>query len=484
MLTSIGKTSKSIFIKILVGIIILPFVFWGMGDVFRGGNQNIVATIDSHKVSTQEFMRYLNRLNLSEQESKSIAQTDLLEKILSEYIGRKIISLEVEDMGINISDASLKDIITSDKTFYKDGIFSRTKYEKFLLESSLSAVAFEQNIIEQEKRRQLLSFLSSGANIPYFVIENEFRKENQIKTIKYIDLDNFYKQKPINSEEVQKIYNENKSLFVENFKILTFAELSPNLLTGENEYSENYFNKVNIIENDILDGKSIQNVANENNLQLKVTESINFQRENKEGGKIKNIDTVLFKKIFSNTKTGNPELINLGNKYYIGEITKIEKINRDLNNKEVKEAISKQVRINNIIEGNSKIVKDITIKNFTTSNMDKFAKKNNLNIKELIVSDLKDTKNFTEGVIKRIYETKDGELNLITDSRLSQNYIIHTIKTELKKLDKKSDDFKKYESKARLNFANNIYNTYDKSVNIKYNIVLNNKTIDRIKNSF
>ena len=36
MATSIGKLSKSFFIKLLVGIIILPFVFWGMGDVFRG----------------------------------------------------------------------------------------------------------------------------------------------------------------------------------------------------------------------------------------------------------------------------------------------------------------------------------------------------------------------------------------------------------------------------------------------------------------
>jgi hypothetical protein len=45
MATSIAKLSKSFFIKLLVGIIILPFVFWGMGDVFKGGNQNIIATI-------------------------------------------------------------------------------------------------------------------------------------------------------------------------------------------------------------------------------------------------------------------------------------------------------------------------------------------------------------------------------------------------------------------------------------------------------
>ena len=49
MITAIGKFSKSFFVKLLVGIIILPFVFWGMGDVFRGGNQNVIASIDSKK---------------------------------------------------------------------------------------------------------------------------------------------------------------------------------------------------------------------------------------------------------------------------------------------------------------------------------------------------------------------------------------------------------------------------------------------------
>ena len=86
MLTSIGKYSKSFFVKLLVGIIILPFVFWGMGDVFRGGNQNVIASIDSEKVSTQEFIDYLRRLNLNEEQIKNLPKTDLIEKILSEYL--------------------------------------------------------------------------------------------------------------------------------------------------------------------------------------------------------------------------------------------------------------------------------------------------------------------------------------------------------------------------------------------------------------
>ena len=55
-----------------------------MGDVFRGGNQNVIATIDSKKVSTQEFVNYVNQLNLNEEQIKNLSKTDLIEQILSE----------------------------------------------------------------------------------------------------------------------------------------------------------------------------------------------------------------------------------------------------------------------------------------------------------------------------------------------------------------------------------------------------------------
>ena len=192
MLTSIGKYSKSFFVKLLVGIIILPFVFWGMGDVFRGGNQNVIASIDSEKVSTQEFVDYLRRLNLNEEQIKNLPKTDLIEKILSEYIGKKVMALEISQLGINVNDDALRNIIKNDKMFFKDDKFSRTEYEKFLIKSGVTAPLFEANIVEQEKRRQFLSSLSGGIVIPEILVVKEYRKENQSKTIKYIDLEKYH----------------------------------------------------------------------------------------------------------------------------------------------------------------------------------------------------------------------------------------------------------------------------------------------------
>ena len=87
-------------------------------------------------------------------------------------------------------------------------------------------------------------------------------------------------------------------------------------------------------------------------------------------------------------------------------------------------------------------------------------------------------------MIKRIYLTKDGEVNLITNSTLTKSFLISTKNTEYKTLDKNSNEFEKYEAKARLNLINDIYQSYDESVNQKYKVELNQRTIDRVKNSF
>ena len=87
-------------------------------------------------------------------------------------------------------------------------------------------------------------------------------------------------------------------------------------------------------------------------------------------------------------------------------------------------------------------------------------------------------------MVKRIFLTKDKETNLITNSTLTKTFLIFTNKTEYKDLNKSGNDFEQFEAKARLNLINKIYKSYDESINQKYKVELNQKTIDRVKNSF
>jgi len=484
MATSIGKLSKSFFIKLLVGVIILPFVFWGMGDVFRGGNQNVVATVESEKISTQEFVNYLRQINLSEEQIKSLPKTDLVEQILSQYIGRKVMALEIEKIGVVVNDNALRNIIKNDKLFFKDNKFSRTEYEKFLLKSGITAPQFEANIIEQEKRRQFLSSLAGGIVIPEILIMQEFKKENQTKTIEYIDLEKYYAKNKPSKEEIEKLYERNKNIFFVEFKSIQYAEIKPDLLGENSEYNEAYFKQLDVIENQVLDGKSFDETSKENNLKIITIDKINVNKKDLNNNKINNISDALFKKIYNIKSTKSPEVLNLKGKYYLAEITNIEKKNKLINDPEVQKALNTQLNFKNKIEKNTSIAKDISLGAYDGNNFKKFADDNGLEVKDYKLSSLKQNDIFEEGLVKRIFLTNDTETNLITNSTLTKTFLILTKKTDYKKLNKSSNDYEKYEAKARLNLINKIYKSYDDSVNQKYKVELNQRTIDRVKNSF
>ncbi len=484
MATSIVKLSKSFFVKLLVGIIILPFVFWGMGDVFRGGNQNVIATIDSNKVNTQEFVKYLNRLSLKDDQIQQIKNSNLLEKILSEYIGRKVMSLEIKRLGIIISDSSLRDIIKNDKLFSKDNKFSRTAYEKFLLKSNVTAPTFEKNIVEQESRRQFLSYLAGGISVPDTLIKKAFNKENQVKKIKYIDLDKYYSKQKFSQNKIKEVYEKNKSFFVEEFKTLQYAEIIPISLTGKNDYDEAFFNNLDTLENKILDGQSFADSIKENNLKAILIKDINKNKKNKENKSIANISEQLFKKIFSLKNKNSPEVFKIENKYYLAEIKTIEKINKTMKDPKVLSFIKKQLYFQNKLEKNQTILKDINMGGFDKTKLEEFASKNELMINEYKISSLKQNDVFSEAVIKRIFQIEDSKINLINNNDLTKNFLILSIKTEFKDLNKDSNQYEQYEAKARLSLVNDIYRIFDQNLNQKYKVEINKRTVDRVKNSF
>ena len=176
MLGSIRKFSKSFLAKIFIAIIALPFLMWGMGDVFRSGKQNVLVEINDEKISSKEFITYIQKIKLSKKEIENIGKSKILDHVLANYISEKIISIEGKKKGIQLSDSGLKKILVGDKSFQKDKKFSRTKYEKFLLENGYSAPTYERYIKSIELKGQLLNYYSGGIKLPEFIVDELYKK--------------------------------------------------------------------------------------------------------------------------------------------------------------------------------------------------------------------------------------------------------------------------------------------------------------------
>ena len=241
---------------------------------------------------------------------------------------------------------------------------------------------------------------------------------------------------------------------------------------------------MDVIENNVLDGQSFDETANGNNLKIIKINKINSKKEDQNKNKVNNLSDNLFSKFYNIKSTQSPEVFNIKNKYYIAEVKNVEKKNKSMLDPEVLEALKAQLNFKNKIENNTSIAKDISLGAYDNEKFQKFADKNGLKVQNYIISNLKQNEIFTNGLIKRIFLSKDNEINLITDSTLTKSFVVFTKKTEYKNLKKDSSEFEKYEAKARLNLINKIYKSYDESINQKYKVVLNQRTVDRVKNSF
>jgi len=115
MLNSIRNFSKTIFAKILLVIVVIPFVFWGMGGVFSSGNTNSLAKIDNINISTQEFIEHINDLNINQEAIRENLDNEIVEELLSELISKKILEIQINELDINITEKNLANIIKKNR---------------------------------------------------------------------------------------------------------------------------------------------------------------------------------------------------------------------------------------------------------------------------------------------------------------------------------------------------------------------------------
>ena len=233
MLNNIRNFSKTIFAKILLVIIIIPFVFWGMGGVFSGGDTNNIASINKNKISTQDFIDYLNSSNIENQHIRDNIDKNIVEEVLADLISKKMVTLEIADLNLNISDEILKKIIIENKNFLdENNKFSRIKYEKFLLSSNINAPQFEKRLKESELRKKLFSYINGGIKAPFFLTNKIFKNETKKININYINLKNLYKKKESFSDiDIDNYIDKNKDKFQERKLILIIAKLQHKILS-------------------------------------------------------------------------------------------------------------------------------------------------------------------------------------------------------------------------------------------------------------
>ena len=210
MIGAFRNFAKTKFAGILVFIMIIPFVFWGMGSMFSSGNTNSIVKINETNISTEEFIDYLNNSGIPQDTIRENLNDNIIEELLSGLISTKILDLEIEEYDLIISKETLLKMIKKNKNFLDEqGRFQRLKYEKFLLENNQSAPQFELRLKNRELQKNLFSFVGAGTVSPKFLVKKLYQDENRKLEIDYINLNKFYKKKDtFTDNDIKKFHQE------------------------------------------------------------------------------------------------------------------------------------------------------------------------------------------------------------------------------------------------------------------------------------
>ena len=479
MLGSIRKFSSTIYAKILLGIIIIPFVFWGMGSSIRGGNKNVVVVIDKEKYSIQEFSEYIKRTAIKKVEANDI------QDFLSSFIGEKLIEKEIEQYGIKLSDSSLKQLVKHQKNFKRDGKFSRTEYEKFLIQNNITAANFESILTNQEKKKQVLDFIGGGVVPPKFLVNISYDNINQKRIIEYLNLNDAFKNKLRFSEnQIKDHFEKNKSQYNEIYKSIKFMEINPKKIIDTDEYTDLFFKKIDEIDDLIIRGESFDHIIEKFNLEKPQLLTIDESRKNSDAQSIKNISENLIKTIFEITEMEPIVLIEDINKYFIVELIKSEETEKNIKDTFTKNDVISDLSRKTKRKLTIEIIDRINKNNFTKLDFDNLSKNEEVVIQKTNLKNRNDDSVLKKEIVNQIYLHPEKNLIVVNEIDFSENYLIYISKVENVFIDEKPNEYEKYLTLTKNKIARDLYNTYDAYLSKSYEIEINYQAVDTVKNYF
>jgi len=456
---------------ILILVIVIAFGFGGFGGGFSTNNQNNIAKINKTNVTTQDFMDYLNESGISQQAIRENLNNNIIEELLSGLISTTLIDLEIEDFDLSISELTVLKKIKENKIFLdENNIFQRTKYEKFLLSNNMSAPMFELQLKNRELQKHLFDFIGAGTITPDFLIQKKFEEENKTLDLEYFAMEKLYKEKNNYTDlEIKDFVEENKDQLKREYIDFKYVVLNPKNLIGLEEFNQEFFNEIDKIENKISQGDAFDNIIK--NINAKITEVKEYVPTSTK----KNDEDRIYSK-----RTSDLDLIENGENFLLYSISNKYDKGPNLNDQTTKNELKELVYQKGKFDLNRNVLEEIQKKEFDDS---KFIKMSNGSIESTSLNSINDNDKFEPNSVKIIYALPIGSFTLVNDKE-NMIYLVKLVNSKKNTFSKTEDDYLKFVNDQNIDNRKSILQSYDQLLNNKYQVQLNQKTIDRVKNYF
>ncbi|MBL4773207.1 MAG: SurA N-terminal domain-containing protein [Alcanivoracaceae bacterium] len=250
MLRDIKQKSSGLGAKIIMGLLIIAFAFWGVsGSILSAGNDS-AATVNGEKISIADFNQAnqsaRNRLvsqfgdNLGNEYFDSIS---FKRGVMKQIVDSELLKQEAVKFDYDVSPSKVKKYIESSPGLQVDGKFSKEAYANFLAQVNKSAELLQRDIKEDIKRSALPLMISQSSFSLNSEVENQYRLSKQKRSFNYLEISSkdFEAKVEVSEEEINSHFNEfgqdymTTELLSVNYIELSTADLLNNIEISEDD---------------------------------------------------------------------------------------------------------------------------------------------------------------------------------------------------------------------------------------------------------
>ena len=329
---------------------------------------------------------------------------------------------------------------------------------------------FELKLKNRELQKHLFDIIGAGTITPNFLIDKKYEENNKTLNIEYFNMEGLYKEKnQYTDQDLLVFIKENEDQLKREYIDFKYVVLNPKNLIGIEEFNQEFFDKVDKIENQISEGADFETILE--NINVEVKGIIEYAPTS---------EAQTSESLIYQNKSSKLNLIENGDNFLLYNINKEYDKSPNLNDDKTKGELVELIYQKGKFDFNRKILEEIQNKEFNNSKFEDLGSNNLLNVE---IDTINDDSMFDINSVKMLYTLPVNSFTLINDK--DNNIFLVKIADSKKNFFNKSDEeYVQFVKNQNTDNRKSILQSYDQLLNNKYQVKVNQKSVDRVKNYF
>ncbi len=206
----------------VIGIICIPFAFFGIETFRGGGGDPVIAKVERQKIRESQFraayeqrMRQLQALMGGNFRPDQLDQQRFRQTVLNDMVQESVLRHHVQDAGYRASDAMVFEALETIPAFQEGGKFSTEAYRSRLAAQGYAPARFEQQLRDSLVIDQMRAGILDSAFEPPAVAAQAFRLDQQQRWLAYavFETSRYLAQAAVSDAAVQERYDRQAARF-------------------------------------------------------------------------------------------------------------------------------------------------------------------------------------------------------------------------------------------------------------------------------